>query len=71
MPVKRVYNGGEDTVACFAIVEDGEMVVSESTDRHSDSMANPRQRRKRHGQAKVKSSRRQQKNLKKMPRTLL
>ncbi|EJD44128.1 hypothetical protein AURDEDRAFT_114405 [Auricularia subglabra TFB-10046 SS5] len=30
-------------------------------------MANPRQRRKRHGQAKVKSSRRQQKNLKKMP----
>lgn len=30
-------------------------------------MANPRQRRKRHGHAAVKSSRRQQKNLKKMP----
>lgn len=34
-------------------------------------MANPRQRRKRHGHAKVKSSRRQQKNLKKMPRMFI
>ncbi|KAH7107760.1 ribosome biogenesis protein Nop16 [Auriculariales sp. MPI-PUGE-AT-0066] len=31
------------------------------------AMANPRQRRKLHGQTKVKSSRRQKKNLKKMP----